>query len=126
MSEEFSLIMREKLTESRLLIKEIIEYIHQLFNYGTEMHIVSGSDQEELRTLIKSHGLNKYFTSIKGSPTDKNTLVKKIIAENKFNKDNFCLVGDSINDFEAANLSNIVFFGYNNNSLKKFDRYLEF
>ena len=35
------------------------------------------------------------------------------------------MIGDSINDYEAAKSNNIKFYGYNNDDLKSLDSYIK-
>ena len=44
--------------------------------------------------------------------------------ENKYKKEETILIGDSINDFEAAKNNYIKFYGYNNLDLKKTHNYI--
>ncbi len=83
------------------------------------MHIVSGSDEEELRYLCKKLDIKRFFISINGSPTPKIELVKSLLKDLSINRDKTILIGDSINDFEAAKKNNVEFFGFNNSELKK-------
>lgn len=113
----FSEIMRIELKSKFNLILDSVDFIKKNsrnFNF----HIVSGSDQEELRYLCKELELSKYFLSISGSPTPKNELVKALLLKNNYESFKTCLIGDSINDYEAAIKNNIDFFGYNNENLK--------
>jgi phosphoglycolate phosphatase-like HAD superfamily hydrolase len=89
------------------------------------MHIVSGSDQSELRYLCKEMGIDIFFKSIHGSPTTKNTLVKEVIESNGYSKTEIALIGDSYNDYEAAKVNDISFFGYNNTMLIQKGEYIE-
>lgn len=109
----FSVIMRELLTNKELLIKDSINFVKKHY-FAIPMHIVSGSDQSELRYLCKEMGIDIYFKSIHGSPTPKNTLVKEVIESNGYLKDELVLIGDSMNDYEAAKVNGIDFYGYNN------------
>jgi phosphoglycolate phosphatase-like HAD superfamily hydrolase len=113
----FSEIMMKLLINPDLLITPVINFLHDQFNTGKIMHIVSGSDQIELRELCKSLSIDSLFHSINGSPTHKSKLVRTIIESNKYDKSNYCLIGDSINDFDAAMDNDITFFGYNNINL---------
>lgn len=118
LSEKYSSIMREKLPSKDLLIDEVLEFInrnHEKF----DMHIVSGSDAEELRYLCRSLEINDYFISIEGSPTPKTEIVSALLSKYDYVNEKVCLVGDSINDYDAANTNNIEFFGYNNSNLKR-------
>ncbi|WP_252971035.1 HAD family hydrolase [Aliarcobacter cryaerophilus] len=87
--------------------------------------MVSGSDEKELNYLCKELGLIQYFKTIEGSPTCKNDLVKKILEKYKYDPKECILIGDSINDYEAANINGIKFYGYNNEELRSLDEYIE-
>lgn len=117
LAEEFSKVMLKNLLDYKLLNMDSLEFIkshYRKFN----MHIVSGSDQKELIYICKTLGLSKYFISIHGSPVPKKELVKELLKCNNYSKAETCLVGDSFNDLEAANVNEISFFGYNNEKLK--------
>jgi HAD superfamily hydrolase (TIGR01549 family) len=122
---EFSVLMKKELINPENLIQDSLQFIKD--NYKKyHFHIVSGSDQEELRYLCKELGIDRYFLSIHGSPTPKNKLVKDLLNLYKYKLEETCLIGDSINDYEAAKNNNILFFGYNNMMLKtKVDFYLD-
>src|SRR5690606_29616441 len=83
------------------------------------MHIVSGSDQRELRYLCEKLNIGSYFLSINGSPTAKNQLVSKLLDDYKYKKEEVVLIGDSRNDFEAAQYNGVEFMGYNNKDLRE-------
>lgn len=120
----FSKIMKELLVNPGLLIQDSLEFVKQNHT-NISMHIVSGSDQTELRYLCEAMNINKYFKSIHGSPTPKKQLVKAVIESNDYNKNKIVLVGDSINDYEAAVDNGIQFIGYNNLKLKEIGMYIE-
>lgn len=119
-AKEFSKIMRKKLVNRNNLIKETVYFIKRNFN-NYNFHIVSGSDQEELRFLCQELQLANFFLTIEGSPIPKKQLVSNILKTYNYLSNNCCLIGDSINDFEAAKANNIIFYGYNNLSLTKLD-----
>lgn len=116
---DFSILMKKELVNEENLIQDSVNFIklnHQKYNF----HIVSGSDQEELRFLCAELNLNNFFISIQGSPTPKKVLVKDLISNFDYDIDSTALIGDSINDFDAAIDNNITFIGYNNNKLQTF------
>lgn len=120
---KFSTLMRNELTNSNNLILDSVNFIkskHKEYNF----HIVSGSDEEELKFLSKQLKIDQYFISIHGSPTPKNSLVANLLEYNNYNKLSTCLVGDSINDYEAAIANGITFFGYNNIDLLELGPYI--
>jgi len=109
--------MLANLINKDLLIKETNDFVKANYqNY--KMHIVSGSDGNELRKICKGVRIDQYFKSIEGSPTPKKKLVADILKKENYKLEECVLIGDSINDFEAAEVNKITFFGYNNESLK--------
>ncbi len=110
-AQKFSEIMLITLKDESLLISETVDFIRN--NYESyDMYVVSGSDQKELREICTSVGINKYFNDILGSPTPKKEHVKNIILKNRYRKEQCVLIGDSINDYDAAEYTGIRFFGY--------------
>lgn len=121
---QFSEIMRVELIHPKNLIHDALNYIKH--NYKTHnFHIVSGSDQEELRFLCEELKLSTYFLSIHGSPTSKGTLVEQLLNRHGYLKNITCLIGDSINDYDAAIENDIAFYGYNNTELKNKGNYID-
>ncbi len=116
----FSKIMLEHLINPALLIDEIIVYI-EYFHSKKEMHIVSGSDGNELRQICNSLGISKFFKSINGSPATKIELIETIISKYSYNRNYCILIGDSINDYDAARSNGIRFLAYNNKELDHFN-----
>ena len=120
---KFSEIMIKNLVDKNLLIIDSLNFIKE--NYSNiDMYIASGSDQEELRFLCEQLGIKKYFKEIYGSPISKIENVKTLLKDSNFNKENCVLIGDSINDYEAAKENNIEFRGYNNINLKDKGTYI--
>ncbi|MCD0471056.1 HAD family hydrolase [Flavobacterium sp. JAS] len=119
----FSEIMLDSLGSKEYLIKDALKFIESNSN-AIEMSIVSGSDQNELRILCSRLEIDKNFKFIYGSPTPKNKLVADFLNTTTFKNEEICLIGDSMNDFEAASINNIDFFGYNNPELKNFGIYI--
>jgi len=120
LSYKFSKIIEKKLYSRENLIKDTIEFIeknYKRFNF----HIVSGAEHDELNKLCNFFGISKYFISINGSPTTKELLVENVISKYSYKKEETALIGDSINDYNAATKNSIKFYGYNNDELKKYD-----
>ncbi len=122
LANNFSTIMRKELTNSKYIIRDSMDFVEN--NYKKyNFHIVSGSEHNELNYICKELEISKYFLSINGSPTPKNTLVENLLHSKNYNSDETILIGDSINDYEAAKINKIDFFGYNNKKLKKISDY---
>ena len=119
----FSTLMKNKLTNKKYLIEDTLEFIKS--NACLDMHIVSGSEEKELNYLCEYLNISSFFKTIEGSPTDKNTLVKNIFLKEKYKKEDCILIGDSINDYDAANVNGIKFYGFNNENLRLKDGYID-
>jgi phosphoglycolate phosphatase-like HAD superfamily hydrolase len=109
--------MMQTLIKPDLLIDETLDFI-KANTQKYKMHIVSGSDQTELRQICKSLDIAKYFNSIHGSPTPKNDLVADLLQTHSYDKSTCLLIGDSKNDFEASKINGIQFMGYGNEKIK--------
>ena len=124
-ADNFSEIMKKELINKDYLIFNTLEFIEN--NYKKyNLHIVSGSDGKELRFLCKELGIYDYFKSIHGSPINKNKLVENVLLDNNHVESETILIGDSINDYEAAKANNVDFYGFNNSNLISLSKqYLE-
>lgn len=116
LAREFTRIMREELPDKKYLITETVSFIRRHKDHF-EMHVVSGSDQEELRYLCDKLGISSCFQSISGSPTPKISLVAQLLQAFE-STDGTILIGDSKNDLEAAEKNRIAFYGFNNVKLR--------
>lgn len=117
LAKDFSEIMLRELGNKEMLIRETVDFLERS-QKAFNMHIVSGSDQTELRELCRRLGVEQFFQSIHGSPTPKKELVAELLAQHDYSASNTLLIGDSINDFEAASVNNVRFAGFNNPDLQ--------
>jgi HAD superfamily hydrolase (TIGR01549 family) len=118
-AQKFSKIVIKELVNPELLIQENLNYIKKN-HQSIKMHVVSGSDQNELRYVCSQLGIDHYFQSIHGSPKPKKDWVKEIIELKGYGLNECLLIGDSVNDLEAAEFSGIHFMAYNNKKLEIF------
>ncbi len=114
----------KKLCDKNLLITDSLKFISKNFN-NFNFHIVSASDQLELKKISKVLSIEKYFRSIIGSPISKIKNVEKLLSTYQYEKEECCLIGDSKNDKIAADYNKIDFFGYNNQSLESTSNYID-
>lgn len=119
LAQDFSDIMLQELGNKEMLIRQTVDFLERSQKAFT-MHIVSGSDQTELRELCRRLGVDRFFLSIHGSPTPKKELVAGLLAEYNYSGARTMLIGDSINDFEAASVNNVRFAGFNNPELQPY------
>ena len=116
-TERFSEIMLSLLLDESLLIAKTVNFVKNNTNHF-KMHIVSGSDGNELRTICKALQLTDFFISINGSPTPKKQLVHDILTQYKYDPKDCFLIGDSHNDYEAAEVNGIDFLGFGNSKIE--------
>ncbi len=116
LADRFSSVARHLLCDPSRLISESCDFIRRNSSKSS-FHIASGSDGEELRYLCERLQITQHFESIEGSPTPKNQIVASILKDNDYNKADVVLIGDSINDLQAAVVNGIRFWGFNNPSL---------
>ncbi len=124
LANKFSKIIEIKLYDESNLIEETVNFIkenYQKYNF----HIVSGAEHNELNSLCDSFEISQYFISINGSPTKKDILVKNVIEQYKYNKEEMILIGDAMTDYNASKKNGIKFYGYNNLELKKSGNYID-
>ena len=107
------------LGERKNLNSSALRFIKRYFK-KKKFHIASGSDNFELNKLCNQLEISDFFISISGSPEPKEKIIQRVIKENGYSNDIICLIGDSINDYDAANYNEISFFGYNNHELQNF------
>lgn len=115
-AERFSSIMRMKLINPDLLIEDTLNFI-KIAHTTYKLYIVSGSDEQELRYLCNGLTIDQYFKGIWGSPTPKSQIIEKLIKDGIIEPRSTILIGDSINDLDAATEHKITFVGYNNDHL---------
>ena len=112
LSRQFSEFALKELVDPALQIAQSIQWVrenHKQYNF----HVASGSEESELKRVAEAQELACYFKSFHGSPTPKPELVKNILESNNYLASETILIGDSINDFRAADANGIAFCGYN-------------
>jgi phosphoglycolate phosphatase-like HAD superfamily hydrolase len=76
--EKYSFFAKKALLNSRL-IPGVEDFLGLLKENNRAIHVVSGSDQNELIDVYQARGLDKYFNSVFGSPRKKSDIVQKIV-----------------------------------------------
>jgi phosphoglycolate phosphatase-like HAD superfamily hydrolase len=105
------------LNDKKLLISETKEMVFRLSSLNIDQHITSGSDEEELNKLCNNLDIAKYFRTIKGSPVPKTENIKSVLMELGYDLKKCVMIGDSINDRDAAASNGISFIPFGNNDL---------
>jgi HAD superfamily hydrolase (TIGR01549 family) len=117
-ADRFSAIMRDLLCNRALLISDTVEYIRKNKDRKNS-HLVSASAEDELKFVCSQLGIDGYFRSIHGSPATKIENVRQLLVQKSYQVKDTCLIGDSVNDAQAAGENGITFFGYNSQRLRQ-------
>lgn len=120
LAKRFSVVMKKLLVNPDLLIAETVSWAKECQNHARQF-IVSGSDQKELRFLTKELNIDPFFNGIYGSPTPKKELVLHLLKLEQVDNKNVCLIGDSVNDYEAATANSVDFLGFNSSVLSNIE-----
>ena len=102
---------------SQAVVQEVINcpYVQGAFEFIERYHrkylffIVSGTPQEEMVKIVQAKNLSGYFKGVYGSPAAKLDTIRAIMKKYSLKQKDILLVGDSINDFEAAKAAGISF-----------------
>ncbi|MGI9317396.1 MAG: HAD family hydrolase [bacterium] len=96
---KFSKLVKEKLTAVPLT-DGAFEFISECSAHS-DLYVVSGGDQEELRDVFDQRFMSSYFVDILGSPTKKNVHCERI-QRRLTSKERAIFIGDSHLDYSAA------------------------
>jgi len=80
-----------------------------------DMHVVSGTPEEELRGVIEERGLAPFFRTIWGAPAVKVDAFARILSDNGYEAARVVAIGDSMTEFWAARELAIPFLGITGN-----------
>lgn len=103
------------------LYSSAIETLEYLFQKNLEMYILTNKRMSPTIKILQALGINKYFTDVYCLDyypqfNHKKDLLKHLISSKKIKSSNMVLVGDSIDDYNAAELNQIPFiyaqYGY--------------
>lgn len=81
------------------------------FATKTSLFVASATPEPELTEIIKQRGLLNYFKAIYGAPRTKQECIEELLINMDCPKDNAIFVGDSLNDYKAAQEAGVRFVG---------------
>ena len=109
LKKKFSNLIKKKILKANY-IEGSYEFISE--NYQEyEFHIATSTPENEILDILKKKKIKKFFNKIYGSPLKKTEQVKKILKESIYKKNQFILIGDSIEDYQASINNGIRFIG---------------
>jgi phosphoglycolate phosphatase-like HAD superfamily hydrolase len=65
-------------------------------------YVVSGADQAELRSIFDAKAITHHFVEVLGSPADKPTHVRRVLADRGLPPSRALFIGDGRGDFDCA------------------------
>lgn len=75
------------------------------------MFIVSGTPQDEITRILERRGMKAWFVEAHGSPPDKATTIRGILARHGLDRRAVLFVGDAAADWRAARETGVRFLG---------------
>ncbi len=75
------------------------------------LFVVSGTPEPELRDIVARRGMDDYFVTVRGSPPDKITVIRKLLAAHGLPAERVLFVGDAMTDYDAAQATGLRFIG---------------
>ena len=90
------------------LVPGVLEYLDHLSGSNIPMHVVSGSDQAELRDVLEKRDIKPKFGQVLGSPTSKRENLQTLLKEENLGSGGI-FFGDAFLDYQIATESGLGF-----------------
>jgi HAD superfamily hydrolase (TIGR01549 family) len=109
LSDRFSELVEEAVARAPFVdgAPEFLDYASERF----PLYIVSATPEDELKRIVARKGIDRFFTTICGSPAKKKEHIERILKEKRLDCQEVLFVGDAPNDWEAARQCGIRFIG---------------
>ncbi len=75
------------------------------------LFVVSGTPEPELRDIVARRNMTDYFTGVRGSPPDKVTIIRELLADHGLTAGRVLFIGDAMTDHDAARKTGLPFIG---------------
>lgn len=73
--------------------------------------VVSGTPEEEMRTVVRHRGLAPYFREVFGSPRPKEEILRQVLQAEYLTPPRCLFIGDALADWRAAHACGLAFLG---------------
>ena len=101
---------------SRIVTREVVisEWVPGVLEFmncqiNRKLFLLTATPQNEIKKILLELGIYNIFMKVIGSPIKKNVGLKSILRQYSIKPINTLMIGDSIEDYEAANESNVDF-----------------
>ena len=122
LANKFSRLVVQKVIDSPYVLGAL-EYI-QKHSTKYNLFISTGTPTNEMKQILVSKGIDKYFSEVYGSPEKKDEHIEKIMSKYNYHADDLIFYGDANTDINAAKKLNIPFIliknSYNKNLTNTF------
>ena len=71
--------------------------------------VISGTPEDELKTIVRRRVMDHFFDSVRGSPKNKVTLLNEVMDEYSLKPEEIVFVGDAETDWHAAQETGVSF-----------------
>ena len=128
-SDRFNRIVYEKVIASPFLPGSI-SFLKK-YSKITPIWVVSGTPKNQLKKIIRSLNIDKYFDKIFSTPPDKSTILSSILKKTNIKPRSTIFIGDMNNDLIAAQDNKIPFIGvrgrkeFSGNRVYEIDNFLD-
>lgn len=120
-------LMRARMNEVKVFpgLHEALEKLHK---EGWQLMVISTNSRQNVDTYLKEHELREHFDQIYGNAGlfSKTQSIRKVLRQNKLDRDACFYVGDVVGDMQAARKARIrgvaVAWGYNDISILKAEK----
>lgn len=100
-----TIVMRDVVTSA--WVPGVLDFMSSQVN--RKLFLLTATPQDEIKKILLELGIYNIFMKVIGSPTKKNIGLKNILMQYSIEPINTLMIGDSIEDYEAANESNVDF-----------------
>ena len=107
LGERFSRIVLEQVLNAPL-VTGTTEFLSRNKDHY-DFFIVSGTPEEELRSIMAHRQLARFFREVYGTPGEKAELIEGILSKYSFGREEAVLVGDAESDQVAADKTGVFF-----------------
>ncbi len=109
LADEFSKFVFDEVVKSKYIkgAREFIETRHKDYFF----FIVSGTPDEEMKSIVEKKGLAPYFKEVCGTPNKKSEWVKIILEKYNLLPSETVFIGDALDDYKGANANGCRFIG---------------
>jgi HAD superfamily hydrolase (TIGR01549 family) len=110
LGEEFSELVLAKILESPF-VSGAQETLRELASERIPAFVVSGTPEEEVKSIVDNRGLSAFFQEVHGSPRVKDEILLDIIWRRGFVPARCLFIGDAMSDYKAARSVGTRFLG---------------